>query len=153
MPHLDPTRSSIGFAIRHLGVATVRGEFASFTGGLDADGAQLAVDVASVDTGDPIRDRRLRAEFFDADHFPAIAFRAAGLGPTIHGELTIRDVTRPVALRATFERLADDSIRLRATGRIKRSDFGLEWAALRQAGRLVVADHVRLSADIVLTRR
>jgi polyisoprenoid-binding protein YceI len=150
MPHLDPTRSSIGFNIRHLGVATVHGSFASFTGGLDDEGAQLAVDVTSVDTGDPIRDRRLRSEFFDADRFPAMTFRAAGIGPTIHGELTIRGVTRPIALRATFERLADESIRVRAVGRLRRSDFGLDWAALRQAGRLLVADHVRLSADIVL---
>jgi polyisoprenoid-binding protein YceI len=150
MPHLDPTRSSIAFDIRHLGVATVHGSFASFTGGLDDEGAQLAVDVTSVDTGDPIRDRRLRSEFFDADQFPAMTFRAAGLGPTIHGELTIRGVTRPIALRATFERLADESIRVRAVGRLRRSDFGLDWAALRQAGRLLVADHVRLSADIVL---
>ena len=151
MPRLDPTRSSISFDIRHLGVATVHGSFASFTGDLDDDGARLAVDVTSVDTGDSIRDRRLRSEFFDAEQFPAIAFRAAGIGPTIHGELTIRGVTRPISLRAKFERLADNSIRLRAFGRLKRSEFGLEWAALRQAGRLLVADHVRLSADLVLT--
>jgi polyisoprenoid-binding protein YceI len=150
MPQLDLTRSSIAFDIRHLGVATVHGEFASFSGGLDDDGARLAVDVTSVDTGDPIRDRRLRSEFFDADHFPAMTFRAAGIGPTIHGELTIRGVTRAI-VRAAFERLADGSVRLRASGRIKRSDFGLDWAALRQAGRLLVADQVRLSADIVLT--
>jgi polyisoprenoid-binding protein YceI len=152
MTHLDPQRSSIGFAVRHLGIATVRGQFTAFSGDLDADGARLSVDAASVDTGEPIRDRRLRTEFFDADRFPAIAFRANGIGPTIRGELTICGVTRPITLRADLERLEDDSIRVRAEGRIRRTDFGLDWDALRQAGRLVVADHVRLTADVVLTQ-
>jgi polyisoprenoid-binding protein YceI len=150
MTHLDPNHSTIGFDIRHMGVATVHGEFTSFTGGLGSDGAQLVVDVASVDTGDVIRDRRLRAEFFDAERFPAIEFRAKGIGPDMHGELTIRGVTRPVELDVVSERLDEGRVRIRAEGQIRRSDFGLDWDALRKAGRLIVADQVRLRADVVL---
>jgi polyisoprenoid-binding protein YceI len=153
MTTLDPARSSIGFTIRHMGVATVRGEFTSFHGDLDDDGARLSVDAASVDTGNAVRDGRLRDEFFDAERFPALTFRADRLGKTIHGELTICGVTRPIALKADVERLEDHSVRLRAEGRIRRTDFGLDWDALRQAGRLLVADHVRVTADVVLTRR
>lgn len=150
MARLDPAQSTIGFDIRHMGVATVRGEFTSFSGGLEPGGARLVVDVASVDTGDAIRDRRLRAEFFDAEQFPAIEFRTDGLGAATRGELTIRGVTRPVDLHVVSEPLGDDRVRIRAEGRIRRSDFGLDWDALRKAGRLIVADHVRLRADVVL---
>jgi polyisoprenoid-binding protein YceI len=152
MTRLDRTQSTIGFDIRHMGVATVHGEFTSFSGGIEPDGARLMVDVTSVETGDPIRDRRLRTEFFAADQFPAIEFHTDGIAGTIHGELTIRGVTRPITLKAHSEPLDDRRVRLHAEGRIRRSDFGLDWDALRKAGRLIVADHVRLHAVVVLER-
>lgn len=68
------------------------------------------------------------------------------------GELTIRGVSRPVELELTVDADQDELLRLRATGTIRRSDFGLEWEALREAGRLLVADEVRLLADVVLRR-
>jgi polyisoprenoid-binding protein YceI len=159
---IDRSRSTVGFLIRHLGVATVRGSFASFDGRIDdADGhLRIAgrVDVASVDTGDEIRDRRLREEFFAADRFPAMSFDAVTAIPAlvgswrVEGELTIRDSTRPFALTVTAETLDDSTLRLLADGRLTRSEFGLEWDALKQAGRLLVADHVRVYADVVLER-
>lgn len=153
MTHLDPTQSTIAFDIRHMGVATVHGQFTSFSGGVSPDGARLVVDVASLDTGDPIRDRRLRTEFFAADQFPAIEFHADGLDGAAHGTLTIRGVTRPVAFHLVYEPVDDTRVRIRAEGQIRRSDFGLDWDALRTAGRLIVADHVRLHADVVLLTR
>jgi polyisoprenoid-binding protein YceI len=150
MTRLDTSQSTIGFHIRHMGVATVHGEFTSFSGSVEPDGGRLVVDAASVDTGDSIRDRRLREEFFDAGSFPTIEFRTDGIADTMRGELTICGVTRPVDLHVVAEPLADDRVRIRAEGRIRRSDFGLDWDALRKAGRLIVADHVRLHADVVL---
>jgi polyisoprenoid-binding protein YceI len=148
---IDRSCSSVGFHIRHLGVATVRGSFTSFSGRADVDAAGLNVlghvDVASVDTGDSIRDRRLRTEFFDAERHPAITLSATIPGPAL---LTIRGVTRPVSLSVETEQIDDETIRLVARGRLRRSDFGLDWDALRQAGRLLVADQVRLSADVVM---
>jgi polyisoprenoid-binding protein YceI len=123
--------------------------------GLHAD---ATVDVASVETGDRIRDGRLRSEFFDAEHFPAVAFRAGRAVPMRSGgwllrsDVTIRGITRPVELRATAEPLDDRTVRVRADGEIRRTDFGLDWDALRMAGRLVVSDRVRLTADAVLSR-
>jgi polyisoprenoid-binding protein YceI len=159
---VDRSRSSVGFLIRHMGVATVRGQFSSFGGRIEVtDGglrADAVVDVASVDTGDRIRDQRLRNEFFDAEHFPAMALRIERVGGTpggdwlLRAEITIRGITRPVELHATTEPLDGETVRLRADGRIRRTDFGLDWDALRNGTRMLVADRVRLTADAVLSR-
>lgn len=152
---LDRTRSSVGFLIRHLGVATVRGTFGSFDAEVRQGPAGLSVqgslDAASVDTGDGVRDGRLRDEFFDAPEFPVITFEGVASDDSgVNGFLTIRGVTRPVRMDLRTEPLDDGSVHLHAEGRIRRSDFGLDWNALRQAGRLLVADHVRLFADVVV---
>jgi polyisoprenoid-binding protein YceI len=159
---VDPVRSYVGFEVRHLRVATVHGRFRRFTGrvcdigdGLRIDGR---VDTASVDTGDAIRDERLRSELFASDRFPSIQFGARCEAPSpqgawlVAGTLTVRDAMRPVLLHATAEALSEDTIRVLANGEISRSAFGLEWEALRQAGRLLVSDRVKLSVAVVLTR-
>lgn len=155
---VDHSRSKIAFRVRHFGVATVRGRFTSFGGRLEAADGRVSVeghvDVTSVDTGNEIRDERLRAEFFEAEQHPAITLNAGGTngGQRVRGELTLRGVARPVDLELRVEPGGDGTLRVRAEGRIRRSDFGLEWEALRQAGRLLVADEVKVRADVVLTR-
>lgn len=151
---IDRTRSTVGFRIRHFGIATVRGEFTSFAAELQrGDGLTVEghVDVASVETGDEVRDQRLREEFFDAARFPAITLRATGDGRLV-GELTIRDVTRPVVLSLDMEQLDAETLHACARGTLRRSDFGLDWDALKQAGRLLVADEVRIVADVHMIR-
>ena len=152
---IDSAHSSVGFLVRHLGVSTVRGTFATFEADFEEGAAGLRVhgevDARSVDTGEPIRDGRLRDEFFDAPEFPVITFDGlASAGSGVRGLLTIRGVTRPVRLELTSETLGDGAVHLHAEGRIRRSDFGLDWDALRQAGRLLVSDRVRLFADVVV---
>jgi polyisoprenoid-binding protein YceI len=154
---VDRPRSTIEFRVRHFGVATLHGRFESFAGHVDADDNGLLisghVDVGSVETGNAIRDARLRSEFFDAELHPAISLRARDAGAShLRGQLTIRGAMRPVELELTMERVDDDAVRARAETGFRRSDFGLEWEALRDAGRLLVADEVRLVADVVLTR-
>ena len=154
---LDRSRSTVGFSIRHMGVATVRGSFSSFAARVEPgpDGLQVRaeVDPTSVETGNGIRDGRLRSEFFAADDYPAITFEGLGeLDSQVEGRLTIRGATRPVSLSVRAETLTPDTLRIRAVGRIRRSDFGLDWDALRDAGRLLVADHVRVFADVVIQR-
>jgi len=152
---IDRASSTIAFRVRHFGVTTVRGHFESFACRLEADHDGLRVeghvDVASVDTGNRIRDARLRSEFFDVERYPASSLRAsvAEADRRLVGELTIRGVTRPIELVLTVDVDRDGTVRLRGEGSIRRSDFGLEWDALRQAGRLLVADEVRLRADVV----
>jgi polyisoprenoid-binding protein YceI len=158
---IDTARSRLGFTVRHLRVATVRGRFARFGARIDVDEHGLhvdgAVDAGSVDTGQPVRDARLRAELFDTDRFPLITFTADGVervrrGHLLRGELTIRDVTRPVELRLSAEPVETGGVRLRAEGELRRSDFGLDWEALREAGRLLVADRVRIVAEVEAVR-
>jgi polyisoprenoid-binding protein YceI len=152
---LDRPRSSVGFLIRHLGVSTVRGTFGSFDAELREGPSGLSVhgslDAASVDTGEPVRDGRLRDEFFDAPEFPVITFEGLASGESgVTGYLTIRGVTRPVRMELSAEPLDGGSVHLHAEVRIRRSDFGLDWDALRKAGKLLVADQVRLFADVVV---
>jgi polyisoprenoid-binding protein YceI len=152
---IDSACSSVGFLIRHMGVATVRGTFSSFDADFDDEPAGLRlhgeVEVASVDTGQPIRDDRLRDEFFNAPEFPVITFDGhASAESGVSGFLTIRGVTRPLTMELTAEPLGDGAVHLHAEGRIRRSDFDLDWEALRQAGQRLVADQVRLFADVVL---
>jgi polyisoprenoid-binding protein YceI len=154
---LDRSRSTVGFDVRHFGFATVHGRFESFAGRLEARDGELQldgqVDVASVVTGNRIRDARLRSEFFDAERHPSSSLRARCSAPDgrLVGELTIRGVTRPVELTMTIAPGSAGTLHARAEGSIRRSDFGLDWGALREAGRLLVADGLRITADVVLT--
>jgi polyisoprenoid-binding protein YceI len=160
---VDPERSYLGFAIRHLRVATVHGRFHDFSAELTQAGDGLKITgralTASVDTGDAVRDERLRTGFFRCDEFPAIELGARCTNPVpeedwlIGATLAIRGVVRPLVLRAVAEPLRDEAVRVVLAGAFKRSEFGLEWDALRQAGRLLVGDTVRLSAGIVLEAR
>ena len=160
---IDCGRSKLAFDVRHLKVLHVRGCFSEFSGTLsgDADGPTLieaTVDVASVQTGDARRDAGLRSEpFFDADRYPVMTY--AGIGPPpsgwdsceIEGWLTIRDVRRPLLLRARSTRSAADvdELCLHAEGRVSRRDFGLDWdPAFLKAG-LAIDDLVRVTIDVV----
>jgi polyisoprenoid-binding protein YceI len=147
---IDPPVSAVAFRVRHFGFATVEGTFSRFTGTLTTSGASGSVDVASVDTGNAIRDERLRHEFFDVERFPQIIFEAAGpLSPVVNGLLTIRDVTRPLVLEVADRGDRADGRALRARGTVSRAAFGLDWLALREAGRLIVSDRVQVALDLV----
>lgn len=158
---VDPDRSSVAFEVRHLGVARVRGTFGAFEcrfeGGerLRIDGV---VDVASLATGDAVRDERLiSSEFFAAAEHPTITFTAGRATPDaggwrIEGELTIRGVTRPLALEVSRVDHDDGAVGMTARGTLSRKDFGLVWDALVEAGRLVVADRVAALLDVVVVR-
>jgi polyisoprenoid-binding protein YceI len=155
---VDRAGSLIGFRVRHFGVATVCGRFESFACrfAVDPTGVHVEghVDVASLDTGNGTRDRRLCSEFFAADRYPAITLRATGSDDDrrLLGQLTIRGIARPVALALATTVIDDRTMRACAEGGIRRSDFDLDWDALREAGRMLVSDHVRLRADIIFTR-
>ena len=143
---IDPGASSVGFRVRHFGFATVEGRFRSFEGLIRAGGGRGSVEVASIDTGNRLRDARLRSpEFFDAEAFPRITF--ATTGPGLAGPLTIGDVSRRVAFEVEALSVGEDALELRASATISRRSFGLDWGGLREAGRLVVSDRVTLVLD------
>lgn len=143
---IDPNHSRFGFAVRHMMVATVRGQFHQVSGWVTApDGdptrgeIQVTIDAASVDTGVGPRDDDLRsANFFDVASHPQITFRSTSIRKVgddeyeVEGDLEIRGVTNSVTLRGRMEGTIDDPFgneRVAAsfTGRIKRSEWGLNW--------------------------
>ena len=166
---IDPAHSSVEFAVRHLMITTVRGRFTGVKGTVTLDEAdpaksavEVVIDAASIDTREPQRDTHLRsADFFDVEKFPALTFRSTkvdgGLGEpfTLAGDLTIHGVTRPVVLDVEPEGRIKDAwggIRsgFTATTKIKRSEFGLTWNQLLEAGGVTVSDEVKISLDVQL---
>ncbi|MFE9565241.1 YceI family protein [Streptomyces sp. NPDC006487] len=164
---IDASHSSIGFTVRHAMVTNVRGSFADHEGALHLDGADpsrstasIDVKIASVDTGIGDRDGHLRSgDFFDAETFPLMTFRsteAQQLGGDkyrITGELTIKDVTRPLAIDMEFGGAATDvygneRVGFEGSAEILRSDWGLTWNAALETGGVMVSDKVKLTFDI-----
>ncbi|MET9607970.1 YceI family protein [Streptomyces sp. NPDC006512] len=164
---IDAAHSSIGFTVRHAMVTNVRGSFAEHEGTLHLDGsdpsrssAVIDVKIASVGTGIADRDAHLRGgDFFDAELFPLMTFHstgAAALGGDayrITGELTIKDVTRPLSIDLEFTGSATDvygneRVGFEGGAEILRSDWGLTWNAALEAGGVMVSDKVKLTFDI-----
>lgn len=166
---VDPGHSSIGFTARHLMVTKVRGRFNDFSGtitvGADplSSSVEAIAQVASVTTGDANRDGHLlSADFFDAEHHPELTLRSTGISRrgadyVLHGELTIKGVTRPVDFELGFDGVATDpwgntKAGFTAEAVVNRKDFGLEWNVALEAGGVLVSDKVTLQLDIQAAR-
>ncbi|MEV4948017.1 YceI family protein [Streptomyces sp. NPDC053755] len=164
---IDPAHSSIGFTVRHAMVTNVRGSFAAYEGALRLDGsdpaassASIDVTIASIDTGIADRDGHLRSgDFFDAETFPLMTFRsseAEQLGGDLYritGDLTIKDVTRPLSIDLEFNGAATDvygneRVGFEGSAEILRSEWGLTWNAALETGGVMVSDKVKLTFDI-----
>ena len=161
---VDPVHSSVEFHVKHLGIATVKGQFNEFEGTVevDADGARAygTVDVASVDTREPQRDEHLRsADFFEVERFLRIAFQSTAIRPLdddefeIDADLTIHGVTRPVTLKAVFEGAetdpqGNDRVGVSASTQINRSDYDMKFNAALGSGNLVVSDKVKILVEV-----
>jgi polyisoprenoid-binding protein YceI len=161
---VDPVHSSVEFHVKHLGIATVKGQFNQFEGTVevDADGVRAhgTVEVASVDTREPQRDEHLRsADFFEAERYPQIAFQSTAVRPLddedfeIDGDLTIHGVTRSITLKATLEgtetdHQGNDRVGISAATQINRGDYDIKFNAALGSGNLVVSDKVKILVDV-----
>ncbi|MER7083784.1 Polyisoprenoid-binding protein YceI [Saccharopolyspora kobensis] len=158
---LDSLHSSVGFAIRHLGVSKVRGRFTAFdaelvVGETLADSSITAtVELASIDTGNADRDAHVLAnDMLDVEKRPTMSFRSTGIRGdgeewTLDGELTIGEVTRQISFAVEFGGVEDvfDGSRhagFEATGQIRRSDFGIGFGA----GEAILGDVVKIQLDV-----
>jgi polyisoprenoid-binding protein YceI len=171
---IDPGHSAAQFAVRHMLVATVHGEFNGPTGIVSFDPAKVAdtltvsatIDARTISTRNDQRDRDLKsATFFDVAKYPTITFKSkrATAGTAGHimviGDLTIHGVTREVTLDAEPPTPAvkdlDGLTRIgsSATTTINRWDFGLRYNELIETGGAVVADQVRISLDLEMTHK
>ncbi|WP_327181071.1 YceI family protein [Streptomyces sp. NBC_01334] len=143
---LDPHHAAVSFTVRHLGISKVRGRFTEFTAGLYVgeafDDVRVTAEIAlaSIDTGNADRDAHTRsAELLDVEKRPTMTFRSTRISEqgedwSMAGDLTIGDVTCPVTLAVEFGGLVDSPVDQKqhagfeATGEIRRSDFGLDFA-------------------------
>ena len=164
--NVDPTHSRVGFSVKHLGIATVRGTFKEFEGTLEigddlsAARAYGTVKTASVDTNDAGRDEHLRsADFFDAENHPEITFESTSIEAIdedslkIVGNLTIKGVANEVELLAELggtevDPWGNDRVGLEAVGKISRGDFGIKFNMALGSGNVAVGDKVTLSLDV-----
>jgi polyisoprenoid-binding protein YceI len=168
---IDTAHSSAEFAVKHMVVTTVKGRFAIADGAIQIDGqaperstVTANIDVASVDTGMEQRDAHLRSDdFFNAEQYPVMAFastKVEGSGDEwkLYGDLTIRDVTRPVVLDVEFEGQGKDAYGkdragFTATTKINRRDFGVNWNGVIETGGVVVSDSVKITLNIAAVRQ
>ncbi|MFF2344907.1 YceI family protein [Pseudarthrobacter sp. NPDC058119] len=162
---LDNSHSEIGFTVRHAGISKVRGQFKEAEATLDlADNVadskvNATIKTASFDSGDVNRDGHVRGEdFFDVENFPEISFVSNAIVPKgdayeLQGDLTIKGVTRPVALETELHGVAVDPFGntragLTAETTISRKDFGLTWNAVLEAGGVLVSDKVAINLEL-----
>jgi polyisoprenoid-binding protein YceI len=169
---IDGTHSQTSFAITHLMVATVRGDFGKTTGTVDYDGKNLSslkvnatIDVTSINTREQKRDDHLRsADFFDTAKFPTATFvskRATAAGPgkfTLIGDLTLKGVTKEVVLQVEGPTApvkgsrGETRVGATATTTINRKDFGVTWNRALDGGGVVLSDEVKVTIDLSLVQ-
>ncbi len=162
---VDAAHSRVGFVVRHLMVAKVRGHFSDFAAEISINEDKLLSSVSatvkadSITTSDESRDAHLRsADFFEVDKYPTLSFQSTkveenGSDYTLYGDLTIHGVTKPVAFDLEFDGVAVDpwgntKAGFTAETEISRKEFGLEWNAALETGGVVVGDKVKIQLEI-----
>ena len=167
---IDTAHSEIGFKVRHLVISHVSGKFQNFEAGVLSNGdsfangsVEFSADVNSITTGNEQRDGHLKSDdFFNAAQFPKLTFRSTVITSTasgyrMDGDLTIRDITKPISLNIEFGGIVTDpwgnvKAGFEATGKINRKDFNLKWDAFTEAGGAVVSDEVTLNLHVELQK-
>ena len=164
--NIDPAHTTVEFAVKHLMITTVKGRFGDVRGTLTTDAenpaassVKVEIATASIDTRNEQRDTHLRsADFFDVETHPALTFTGKRVEGDVDGEfrlvgdLTIRGVTREIALDVENEGTARDPwggerSAFSAKGKFSRADFGLTWNQALEAGGVMVSDEVKVSID------
>jgi polyisoprenoid-binding protein YceI len=164
---LDPAHTTADFSAKHMMIATVRGSLRLVEGTINFDPANPAAssvtatfDAASINTGMGDRDNHLRSpDFLDAANHPTLTFTSTRVEPTgegsarVHGDLTIRGVSKPVVLDATLEGTGKDPFTgadkagFSATATLNREDWGLTWNVALEAGGWLVGKDIKLTLE------
>jgi polyisoprenoid-binding protein YceI len=170
---IDPQHTAAQFSVRHLTISTVRGGFSKVTGTIQFDDQDMSkasvdvtIDVSTVDTREPARDKDLRSEkFFDVEHFPSMTFKStkveqAGAGKLkVTGNLTIRGATKEVVLDVDGptapikDPYGNQRAAINATTKINRQDFGVKWNSTIDGGGVVVGDEVNINIDAEMIKQ
>lgn len=169
---IDPAHSEIQFKVKHLMITTVTGYFRKFDLVVETESddfttakrIEFTADINSVDTNNEQRDTHLKsADFFNADahgqlKFTGNKYEGSGDDAKLHGELTIRGITKPATVTVEFGGIVVDpygqtKAGFAVTGKISRKEFGLTWNAVTEAGQVVVSDEIRLHAEIQVVKQ
>ena len=169
---LDPMHSEVTFKVKHLMITNVTGSFQKFSATMTAtseDFSDAAINfeaaIASISTGNEQRDTHLKSEeFFDATAFPTMSFVSTALVPkegsnySLTGNLTLKGITKPISLDVDFGGTMTDfygqfKAGFEISGTINRSEFGLTWSAVTEAGGVVVSDEVKLHIAVQMIKQ
>lgn len=169
---IDPSHSEVTFKVKHLMISTVTGHFNKFnldviTEGYDFNTASeilFTADIDSIDTNSDQRDAHLKSEdfFHAAKHaqleFAGTKYEAKGDEAKLHGNLTIKGVTKPVTLNVEYGGIVKDpygqtKAGFTVSGKISRKEFGLTWSAVTEAGSVVVGDEIKVNAEVQLIKQ
>lgn len=170
---IDPAHTAAGFAVKHLMISTVRGQFKGITGTINWDDQDITkstvdvtIDSTTVDTSEPMRDKDLKSEkFFDVAKYPTITFKskkveAVSAGKLkITGDLTIHGVTKEAVLDVegptapVKDPWGNTRVAASATTKVNRQDYGVKWNANMDGGGVVVGDDVNITIDLEMTKK
>ena len=170
---VDPTHSEVQFKVKHLMITTVTGYFQNFHVAAETEDENFSsaknvvftADVNSISTNNEQRDTHLRsADFFDVENHKEIRFegtkyeKVSGDDYKLHGNLTIKGVSKPVTVNVEFGGIVVDpygqtKAGFTVSGKISRKEFGLTWDAVTEAGSVVVGDEIKLLAEIQLVKQ
>jgi polyisoprenoid-binding protein YceI len=169
---IDAAHSEIKFQVRHMMITNVTGTFLQFDATMDSEKPDFSdanisfeADINSITTNQEQRDGHLKsADFFDATNHPKLTFTSTGIDKVddndfkLHGNITLRGVTRPITLDVEYGGTATDGYGqtksgFEMKGKINRKDFGLNWSALTEAGGLVVSDDVKLLMQVQMIKQ
>ena len=169
--NLDPTHSELGFKVKHMMITNVSGSFGSFNANVETEdddfstaNIEFTIDVASINTGNEQRDGHLKSgDFFDVENHPQMKFVSTGVAKKgdnefeISGDLSLHGVTKTVTFKAENGGSGKDPWGNHKTGftlegKIKRTDFGLNWNAALEAGGVLVSEDVKINGELQLTR-
>jgi polyisoprenoid-binding protein YceI len=167
---IDPGHSQISVTARHLGMASVRGKFTEFGGRIDLgrpverSAVHAAIQAASIDTGNKMRDDHLRsADFLDVDRNPVIEYHGSSVTPLggerwrMDGELTLNGITRPVPLELTYFGFGPDAwggtrAAFHAVTDLRREDFAITYNQIVRAGVTLIGATLRVEIDVEAVR-
>lgn len=159
--NLDPTHSEITFKVKHMMISNVKGSFTNFNSELVSEDetfknvtVKTSIQTDSINTNNTDRDNHLKSEdFFNVAVNPEITFESNSLNNEVTGNLTINGVTKPVALEVEFGGINVDpwgntKAGFSFEGKIKRSDFGLNWNSALETGGVLVSDEVKIAGEL-----
>jgi len=169
---LDPTHSEVGFKVKHMMFTNVSGKFNTYQVAVSNEDndfstskIEFSADINSIDTNNADRDNHLKSgDFFDAEQFPQMTFKSTSVEMksdsdyVVHGDLTIRDVTKPASLKVEYSGNMKDpwgnvKAGLSIETKINRKDFGLTWNAALETGGVLVGEEVKIFAEIQVVKQ